>query len=129
MDETKLIELFVTEGKGATIEIVGEPIFPLKMTAEYLKTVSGEQKLEITKCLQTSKNNLLGVAINCSTKLNNPSVEILVEGVLKEGRPASFTILDSKPGSKENYKPEFKLEPDEQYDYKISGLKVYENLS
>lgn len=35
-NKQKVLELFKVEGKGGIIEIKGEPIFPLKMTLDYL---------------------------------------------------------------------------------------------
>ncbi|CAI2360212.1 unnamed protein product [Moneuplotes crassus] len=118
--DARLLDLFTDEGKGGVVQVIGEPLFPLKPTLDYLTNSILEGRLEINKALQTSKNNLLGISVNFSTKQSNAEVEVLVEGKL---------CNSSSSKSSETFKHEFKLRPDDRYGYKCSSLKVYENSS
>lgn len=48
--------MFSTKGKGGIIEIVGEPLFPLKTTIDYILNQYRDKKLMVTKALQTGTN-------------------------------------------------------------------------
>ena len=89
--ETKLIDLFKAEGKGGQIEIVGEPIFPLKATLEYLLTLTEDKQLTLTKALQTVKEKGGQEAFAESHTVNKAQmgneVKILVEGTLAKSKP------------------------------------------
>lgn len=83
----KLIDLFKNEGKGGAIEIVGEPLFSLKTTLDFLIHHFEGKTLNISKALQTTQNRP-PVLNNFLRRANesNPSdlvpkqVEVLVEG-------------------------------------------------
>lgn len=47
-NKQKVLELFKVEGKGGVIEIKGEPIFPLKMTLDYLMPTFQDCQVSIT---------------------------------------------------------------------------------
>lgn len=85
----KLIDLFKNEGKGSVIEIVGEPLFPLKTTLDFLIQHFEGKTLNISKALQTMQNRP-PVLNNFLRRANesNPSdslpkqVDVLVEGTV-----------------------------------------------
>lgn len=109
------MDLFVTEGRGGIIQIVEEPIFPLKSTIEYLQNSYNKKKIEIQKSLQTLTNNLLEstVKVNYSNRVNdtgNSDIEVLVEGkISKNSILSKETIV---------FKHEFKLKPSTGIHYK-----------
>lgn len=54
--QSKLAEIFCTEGKGGVIQIAGEPLFPLRTTIEYIFKEFSGQKVMISKAIQNSKD-------------------------------------------------------------------------
>lgn len=53
----KFTELFFcTEGKGGVIQIIGEPLFPLRTTIEFVFKEFSGQKVLISKAIQTTKD-------------------------------------------------------------------------
>ena len=53
---SRLLEYFSTEGKGGVIQILGEPLFPLKATIEFILKEFASQKLVLHKAIQKSKD-------------------------------------------------------------------------
>lgn len=86
------------------------------MTLDYLFDSLKDTKVEITKALQTTMNNLLKMSVNYSNKVDSTEVEVLVEGKISK---------DPKSPD-ESFKHEFKLKPDEKLGYKCTYLKITE---
>jgi hypothetical protein len=88
--------MFSAKGKGGVIEIIGEPLFPLKTTIEYILNQYKDKKLIVTKALQTGTNfkssnlKILQVSTQDSKEkdfsdLNTiTKIEVLVQGFCED---------------------------------------------
>ena len=52
----KLSEYFTSDGKGGIIQILGEPLFPLRTTIEFIIKEFSGQKVTILKAIQNFRD-------------------------------------------------------------------------
>eukprot|EP00343_Euplotes_focardii_P005947 CAMPEP_0205809646 /NCGR_PEP_ID=MMETSP0205-20121125/13898_1 /ASSEMBLY_ACC=CAM_ASM_000278 /TAXON_ID=36767 /ORGANISM="Euplotes focardii, Strain TN1" /LENGTH=331 /DNA_ID=CAMNT_0053087129 /DNA_START=62 /DNA_END=1058 /DNA_ORIENTATION=+ len=94
-NKDKILELFRKEGKGGVIEMKGEPIFPLKMTIDYLLSTykdclfnkNSMKALDINNKLLTPSRRAFKETKNFNNMSDNssPCLNIEVEGRVNEG--------------------------------------------
>ena len=94
-NKTKVMELFKQEGKGGIIEIEEEPIFPLKMTIDYLLLNYNQSVFNMDKVKAKDSQNKFTTptrrAFKESKNFNNmssnssPCYSIEVEGKINQG--------------------------------------------